>query len=266
MKFYMRTIGAAWLDVLRHRLSLVVLIISSLILGLALFAQLDTLRGLEFSPTKEVQAIRLVHAFYRSFSTGLIILQLIIAVPLIGVEKFQGYLDLIWYRPLHRGLWVSLRVFGRSLYFLMFSSISLAVSAYYFTQLRIPTAYLWELAWTVVVFPYFSVLTMMYLLAWLGCITTTRFMHVIYWIGLWFIHQQCQVFYNVQPSSFWRDLVGALGRLVTALVMGASTDWMTTFYYSPQHLMRLLISLAFGLLVNIYLTVVLSSRLELFHD
>ena len=266
MRFYIRTIGAAWLDVLRHRLSLVVLIISSLVLGLALFAQLDILRGFEHDPLKEIRAVELVRSFYHTFGIGLTIVQLLIAVPLIGVEKFQGYLDLVWYRPLRRGLWMSLRVFGRSLYFLIFSTVSLAVSAYYFIHLRIPIAYFWELVWTVAVFPYLSVLTMMYLLAWLGCITTTRFMHVIYWIGFWFIHQQCRVFQTTHPPSFWHDLVRVFGRLVTAIVMGAPSDWMATFYYSPQHLMRLLISLAFGLLVNIYLTVVLSSRLELFHD
>jgi len=266
-RVFFRLVRLGFVEVLRHPLARVVLALALVAFGLYTYAMLDGLRALQDSPHARFAAELLVQDGFAVLARFLWGLQLLLAVPLFAGERFTGALDTFWVRPVPRGLFLLARTLGRSLYFPLFVALYLLGAAFALVQHRLPLA---PLAGPLVrhgIFDWLAVLVGMLLLLAFACLSSSRFLHALYWLLAYFAHLQLQVFVaHPSPSPLVDKAARMLAAAWAAAVAGASEPWLDTYYFGPWHLVRLLLSLAVGLATNAMLVWYLAQRAEVFHD
>lgn len=267
MRFYRHAAWTGFTEVFWHPLARVLLALTALALAGVCLWFFDGARGMVDRQGQNLALELLANRFLEPVRTALFAVQLLLVLPVMGVEKFRGTLDGVWTRPVSRGGYLLARVLGRSLVYPLLLGVFLGGLAVALWQAGLPLTPLAPLALRGLVFGWLSALTASLLLVALGCIATTRLMHGVYWVLAYLAQQQMAVFLAASGNH------GALGAVLkafsalwTALVLGAPEPWIASSHQSLWHLGRTATSFAFGLGSNVLLLWVLSRRAEVFHD
>lgn len=267
MRFYRHAVWTGWTEVLWHPLSRGLLALTVPLLAGASVWFYDEARGLVGRQGQNLAVEILAESVLEPVQKALFLLQLLLVLPIVGVERFRGALDAIWTRPVSRSGYLLARVVGRSFFYPLLLSLLLAGLGVGLWQAGLPLAPLAPLAGRGLLFGWLSSLTASTLLVALGCLATTRLMHGVYWALAYVAQQQLTVFItNTGGSGPWTGPLKVFWSFWTALVLGAPGTWIATSFLSSWHLARTLASFAFGLGSNILLLAALCRRAEVFHD
>ena len=266
-KLFFRFVRLGFFEVLRHPLARVVLFLVLLGLGLYTYLTLQMLEEFRETPHALLAAERSLDETFRPVATYLWAVQLLLALPLFAGERFTGTLDSLWARPIPRGAFLLARCFGRSWYYPLFVVLHLLAAGFALIKHGLPLS---PLAGPLVrygLFGWLGVLVAMLLLLAFACLSSSRFLHLVYWCLAFFAHVQLQTFL-AEPGGnpLVRKVVAVLAAVWSTLVVGASPGWLDSFYFSPWHLARVVLSLAVGLAANTVLVLYLARRAEVFHD
>jgi ABC-type transport system involved in multi-copper enzyme maturation permease subunit len=260
----------AWLgfkEVLRHPLARVLVVLALLGMGVYTFFILEALRGLSDSLNPNLAAERTLIGSFREAATFLWVLQMLLALPLFAAERFTGTLDSLWCRPLSRGGLLLARTLGRSLYFPLFAALYLIAAAAALVRHGVSLEPLVGPLLRHGLLDWLAVLCAMLLLVTFACLSSSRFLHGVYWLLACFGHVQLQDFISWSGGAPWvNGMVRVLAAVWAALVVGAPNSWLETYYLGPWHAARVALSLGVGLAVNSSLLFFLAERAEVFHD
>lgn len=267
MSVYRKAFSSGFTDVLWHPLSRFGLALILVTAGLLSWGVFESAQEYVGKPGQNFLVERLLREVLGAATTAVFIFQMVLALPLLGNEKFQGLLDSVWARPVNRGAYLLSRACGRCLYFPLLMGLALAGVAVALRRAGIPWLVSWNLVLQHLVFPWLSCLTAIGLMLVFACVNTTRFLHGAYWLLAYVAAWQMAVFLERTPGqSLLLSAFRGFAAVWTSLVIGAPGSWIATFYHSPWHTWRLLLSYTVGLSANAFLVLALAPKVEVFHD
>lgn len=267
MSVYGKAFLSGFTDVLWHALSRLGLGLILVTVGLWSWMVFETTREFADRSAQNLLIEQSLREMLQPITIVVFVFQILLALPLLGSEKFQGLLDSIWVRPVNRGKYLLARAFGRCLYFPVLMGLALVGVAVALKQASIPWIVSQNLVLQHLVFPWFSCLTAVSLMLVFACVNSTRLLHGAYWLLAYIAAWQMAVFLENTPGEGWLfSAFRGFAALWTSLVIGAPGSWIESFYHSPWHTWRLLLSYAVGLSANTALVLALARKVEVFHD
>lgn len=267
MTLYRKALISGFCDVFWHPLSRLGLAVILLMVALWSWAVFESAQEFAGKPAQNYLVEQSLRDMMSPLTVALFVFQMLLALPLLGSEKFQGLLDAVWARPVNRGKYVLARALGRCLYFPILAGLSLLGAAVALKRAGIPWLVNKNLLLQHLVFPWLSCLTAVSLMLVFACLNSTRLLHGAYWLLAYIAAWQMAIFIERIPGESWLlSVFRGFAALWTSLVIGAPSSWIDSYYHSPWHTWRLLLSFAVGLSANALLVLSLAKRVEVFHD
>ncbi len=267
MSVYRKAFFSGFTDVLWHAFSRLSL---GLILVIVAVSSWVVFEGVQEYVGKEAQNFMVEHVLrdvLGAATKAVFIFQMVLALPLLGNEKFQGLLDSVWARPVDRGKYMLARALGRCLYFPVVMGLAMVGVFLALKKAGLPWLVSKNLVLQHLLFSWFSCLTAVSLMLVFACVNTTRLLHGAYWLLAYIAAWQMAVFLENTPGEGWLfSAFRGFAALWTSLVVGAPDSWIASANHSPWHIWRLLLSYTVGLSANTALLLALAPKVEVFHD
>ncbi|MFN3414384.1 MAG: hypothetical protein ACK42L_10035, partial [Thermoanaerobaculum sp.] len=159
MSVYRKAFFSGFSDVLWHALSRLALALILVTVGLLTWGVFESVQEYVGNPGQNLLVERVLHDVLGAATTAVFIFQMVLALPLLGNEKFQGLLDSVWARPVNRGAYLLARALGRCLYFPLLMGLALVGIAVALRRAGIPWLVSGNLVLQHLVFPWLSCLT-----------------------------------------------------------------------------------------------------------
>ena len=195
---------------------------------------------------------------------------LALTLPLISGEAKDRTLLLNLMEPVTRTGYYTGRVAGRALFAGVYFAVALGV-LYLIVSTLSGSLFREELASPVppdlafqVLFSGLSLISVVFSLCVLAPVSSTRYAHVAYWVGMWIVVEMARDLHDTPTASFFeRNFSTAVLELLQPFLVGADPRFVAEAALGDWHLARALLQWAFGVALAYLIGIDAFSRMEM---
>ncbi len=251
----------AFMEPLRHRVMLVMLLTVYLFLLLATYLWFNNilLKGEISAYLTYIEIAKFNWILFKYITVVMVFL----FAPLFRHESLHHYSDLILYRPMPRSIYYIARILGRSLYYPFFTGGIVLMLTILFMLKGATLEFIRDILIQILFFQYIQVLVIGSFLCLLSTIATFWWFHVVYFAGFLVILQQLNFALQNHTLPFGKTIAEAFQILLTSVIKGAPDLWFATYYIGPYHLLRLILSVTLAFSFNFMVGIWLFNKMDL---